>query len=248
MGIGAYITSQATGRQPASRGILDGVVHKDVAIGVGILGLSLAVWQLWNQEESLLVWIAVGCFGLEAWVGWMGGALLHASLAPLVFAIFVAMAVVTSSGWNQPPILVEDQAAPALRFLAIASPALIFLQILLGAAYRHRLIGLLPHMAGAMIVSFPILALAMLILQRHPEHRNLCAAATWLISIFLAQVMLGITAFVMPLLKANPIAVIAVTASHVVVGSLTLAVNVVLAMQVQRSVFRAPGGQMAKTH
>jgi membrane protein implicated in regulation of membrane protease activity len=81
----------------------------------------------------------------------------------------------------------------------------------------------------------------MLVVQRYPEHRTLRAAATWLISILLAQVMLGATAFVMPLLDvANPAAVIAATASHVVVGSLTLAASVVLAMQVQRNVRRAP--------
>lgn len=238
--IGAYITSQATGRQPASRGILDAVVHKDVAIAVGILALGLTLWQPLEQKGSLLVWTAVGFFALEGWVGWLGGALLHASLAPLAFAIFVAIAVVTSSGWNEAPELVEDRAAPTLRLLAIATPPLILLQIMLGAAYRHKLTGLLPHMGGAMIVSLAILVLAMLILQRHPEHRKLCAAATWLISILLAQVMLGVTAFIMPLLKLSPTAVIAATASHVVVGSLTLAANLVLAMQVQRNVRRAP--------
>ena len=248
IGIGAYITSQATGRQPASRGILDAVVHKDVAVAVGVLALGLAAWQLHKQEESLLLWTAVGFLALEGWVGWLGGALLHASLAPLVFAIFVVIAVVTSSAWNEAPKLVEDPAAPTLRFFAFATPPLILLQIMLGAAYRHKLIGVLPHIGGAMIVALPILALAMLILQRHPEHRNLCSAATWLISIFLAQVMLGVTAFIMPLLNVSPTAVIAVTTSHVVVGSLTLAANLMLAMQVQRSVYAAQAGPTEKTH
>src|SRR5271165_2087079 len=86
--IGAYITSQAIGRQPASRGILDAVVHKNVAVAVGIFALGLAVWQLLEQEGSPLVWTALGFFALEGWIGWHGGALLHASLAPVAFAIF----------------------------------------------------------------------------------------------------------------------------------------------------------------
>ena len=114
--IGAYITSQASGRQPASRGILDAVVHKDVAVVVGILALGLAVWQSLEQEGALLGWTAVGFFALEGWVGWSGAPLVHASLAPLVFAIFVAIAVVTSSGWKEAPDLV---AAPILRLFAI---------------------------------------------------------------------------------------------------------------------------------
>lgn len=247
--IGAYITSQATGRQPESRGILDGVIHKDVAIAVGILVLGLAVWQSLDQEVSPLVWTALGLFALEGWVGWLGGALLHASLAPLAFAIFVAIALVTSSGWNEGPELVEDPSAPALRLFAFATPPLILLQIMLGAAYRHKLTGLLPHLGGAMIVSLAVLILSMLILQRHPEHRKLCAAATWLISILLAQVMLGLTAFIMPLLTSSPAANIAATALHVVVGSLTLAANLVLAMQILRNVRPAPAVPSGKlTH
>jgi heme A synthase len=238
--IGAYVTSQATGRQPQSRGILDAVVHRNVAVAVGILVLGLTLWQPFEQKGSLLVWTAVGVLALEGWVGSLGGALLHASLAPVAFAIFVAIAVVTSAGWNEVPEVVEDRAAPSLRRFAIATPPLILLQIMLGAAYRHKLTGLLPHLGGAMIVSLAILVLAMLILQRHPDHRKLCAAATWLISILLGQVMLGVTALVMPLLNLSPIAVIAATASHVVAGSLTLAADLVLVMQVQRSVRPAP--------
>ncbi len=238
--IGAYITSQATGRQPESHGILDAVVHRNVAVAVGILVLGLTLWQPFEHEGSLLVWTAVCFLALEGWVGWLGGALLHASLAPVAFAIFVAIAVVTSSGWNEEPEPVEDRAAAKLRLFAIATVPLILLQIMLGAAFRHKLTGLLPHLGGAMIVSLAILILAMLILQRHPEHRKLCAAATWLISILVAQVLLGFTALVMPLLNVTPIAVIATTASHVVVGSLTLAASMVLAMEVQRCVRSAP--------
>lgn len=243
--IGAYITSQATGRQPASRGILDGVVHKEVAFAVGILVLGFAYWQSQYEEVPLLVWTALGFFALEGWLGWLGGALLHASLAPVAFAIFVAVAVVTSSGWNEAPKLVEDPAAPALRRFAMATPPLILLQIMLGAAYRHDVIGILPHLGGALIVTVAILVLAMLIRQRHPEHKKLCAAATWLMCILGAQVMLGFTALVLPELKANSIAVIAVTALHVVVGSLTLGANLVLVMLVHRSVYLAPAGPMA---
>ncbi len=237
--IGAYITSQATGRQPASRGVLDGVVHKDVAIAVGILALGLVLWQLLEAGERLLGWIALGFFAFEGWVGWLGAPLLHASLAPLAFAIFVAIAVVTSSEWNEAPELVEDHAAPTLRLFAIAMPPLMLLQIMLGAAYRHKQTGLMPHLGGAMIVVLATLVFGMLVVRRHPEHRKLRAAATWLISIFLVQVMLGFAAFIMPLLKlASPAPVIAVTASHVVVGSLTLAASVVLAMQVERNLRR----------
>lgn len=242
--IGALITSQASGRQPESRGILDAVVHRDVAIALGILVVALALWQPIEQKGSLLVWTAVGFLALEGLVGWLGGALLHATLAPVAFAILVAIAVVTSAGWNEKPELVEDQSAAALRIFALVTPPLILLQIMLGAAYRHKAINVLPHLGGAMIVSLAIVVLAVLILQRHPGHRRLCAAATWLISILAVQVVLGFTALVIPVLKLSATAVIAATALHVVVGSLTLAANLVLVMQVLRSVRWAPAKAM----
>lgn len=242
--IGAYITSQATGRQPASRGMLDGVVHKDVAIVVGILVLGFAFWQFQEQQGSLLLWAAVVFFALTALVGWLGAPFLHASAAPGAFTILVVLAVVTSSGWNQKPEIVEDRAAPTLHAFAIATPALILGQIMLGAAYRHKLIGVLPHVAGAMILAAAIMALAILVLQRHAEHRRLHTAATGLICVFLAQVLLGFTALTVPMLKLNPVAVIAVTTAHVVAGSVTLAANVALSMHVLRSVSRAPAGTL----
>lgn len=241
--IGAYITSQATGRQPASRGILDGVLHKDVAIAVGISVLAFAYWQFHQQQGSLLLWAALGLFALEASSGWLGGPLvLHACLAPVAFSTLVALAAVSSSGWNQKLEPVEDRAAPTLRILAFGTPLLLLLQIMLGAAYRHKLIGVLPHLCGAMILAIPILAFAMLILQRHPEHQKLHAAATWLICIFMAQVLLGFTALTVPVLKLSAIAVIVATTAHVVLGSVTLAANLLLTMQVVRSVYRAPDG------
>jgi heme A synthase len=245
--IGAYITSQASGRQPVSRGVFDGVVHREVAVGVGVLALGFAIWQLLEQERCLLGWTALSLFALEGWVGWLGAPFVHASLAPLVFAIFVVIAVVTSSGWNEAPDLVKDQAAPTLRIFAIATPALILLQIMLGAAYRHKLIGLLPHLGGAMIVSLATLGLGMMVVQRHPQHRKLRSATTWLISIFVTQVVLGFAAVIMPLLKlASPAAETAATASHVVVGSLTLAASLALAMQIQRNVRCAAAEAMEK--
>ena len=238
--IGAYITSQASGRQPASRGLLDGVIHRDAAFAVGAFALGLAYWQSLKQEVSLLVWTALGFLALEGWIGWSGAALMHATLAPVAFGIFVAIAVVTSSGWSKAPELVEDRAAVGLRLFAFATPPAVLLQIMLGAAYRHKLIGLLPHLGGAMIVSLAILILAMLIRQRHPEHKKLDAATTWAIAVLALQVMLGFTALVMPLLKLNAVAVIMATASHVVGGSLTLAASLVLAMEVHRTVCLAP--------
>jgi hypothetical protein len=238
--IGAYLTSQASGAQTASRGMINAVVHRDAAVVVVILAIGLAVWQAQADEGHLLGWAAAGLLLADGWAGWLGRPLLHASLAPLAFSVLVTIAILTSSLWAEVPELVDGGAAPLLRPLAIATPPLVLLQTVLGAAYRHKLIGVIPHLGGAMIVSFAALIAAMLVIQRYPGHRALGFAANWLISIVLAQVVLGVTAFAMQLLEVkNTIAVIVATASHVVVGSLTLSASLVLAMQVQRNVRHA---------
>lgn len=238
--IGAYITSRATAPQLDSHGILNANVHRIVAIVVFILALGVAYWQGPSLGGFVVAWTALGVFLLEACVGLLGGEVLHASLAPLAFASLVAVVVVTSRGWNAAPEMVDDDGVPLLRPLAIATPALVLLQTILGATYRHKLTGLMPHLAGAMVVSLATLVGSMLVLRQYPKHRALRSGAIGLMSVVLAQVLLGVTALTLQLLDLrNSMALVISTASHVVVGSLTLAASLVLAMQVQRHVRRA---------
>ncbi len=248
--IGAYITSQAGAVQPAAGGGLHARFHVVVAVVVGILTLGLAVGQSLSKEGPILGWTAVGFYVADGALGWLGWPVLHASLAPVVLAIPVAIAVITSAGWGQEPDPADAGRAPLLRPLAIAAPPVVALQIVLGAAYRHKVTSVMPHMAGAMIAGLATLVAAMLVMQQYPQHRAMRSAAIWLMSIVLTQVTLGVTAFTMQLLEIQNIAVLNITtASHVVVGSLTLAASVVFAMQVIRHLRRtqAPGSTAGPT-
>jgi len=234
--IGAYVGSRATAAQLDTRRFLDANVHSGAAVIVGFLALALAVRQE-GMAAALLSWTSLALFAIEGSVGWLGGRLLHATLAPLVFASVVAVMLVTSAGWNEPPELVDERLFPFLRPLAMAGPPLVLLQTLLGASYRHKVTGVIPHLGGAMIVSLTALIGASLVLHRCPTQRALRAAASWLMAIVLAQVTLGVAAFTMQLLGlASTAALVIATASHVVVGSLTLSASVVFAMQVHRQV------------
>ena len=99
--IGAYITSRATAPQLDSHGILDANVHRIAAIVVGILALGVVYWQSESMEGFVLAWTTLGVFLVEAWIGWLGGAVLHASVAPLTFASLAAVVVVTSRDWKK---------------------------------------------------------------------------------------------------------------------------------------------------
>lgn len=235
IGMGAYVTSLALAPQLDTRSGLDANVHRLAAIGVGSLALVLAVWLWRPRDGSYLGWIVLGFFILEGWAGWLGERLLHATLAPIVFAAFVV--VLTTSNWNDPPEVVKDETPSKLRRLAFCAPPLVLLQTFLGATYRHQVTGFIPHLAGAMFVLATTLFSAAMVIERYPKHRALRSAAVWLISIVLAQVILGATAFALRLLQlGSPVALIVSATAHVILGSATLAASSVLALQVHRHV------------
>lgn len=206
--------------------------HIILAVLVGVLTLGLVLRRCaWG-------WIALGVFVVDGGLGWTPAlSIVHATLAPVFFSVLIAIVVFTSPGWQQGPEIVEDPGASSLRFLALATPPLVLMQIVLGALYRHQTTGVLPHMGGAMVVSLLTMIVSMIVIQRFPGHRSLNSSAVALLTIVLVQVSLGITAFILRLLEneSTPWFVVS-AASHVTVGALTLAASVVLAMQIRRNV------------
>ena len=156
--------------------------------------------------------------------------MVHAFVAPVVFAACSALVVFTSALWKPPSA--ED--SYGLRYYVLACPVLVLVQIGLGAAYRHKLTGVLPHIAGAMLIAGFLLIVCALVMQSS-ELRSARRAAAALLSVVLVQVSLGIAAFTMRLLnfETHP-AFIVVSVAHVFTGSLTLAAGVVLAIQFPR--------------
>jgi hypothetical protein len=152
---------------------------------------------------------------------------LHAFIAPVVFAVSVALILVTSASWKPSSGAGLSGRSPVI----LLAPVLVSLQIGLGAAYRHKVMGVLPHMAGAMLIAGFLLIVCIRTMQR-AEQRAARTAAAVLLSIVLLQVSLGIATFLMQLLDAeNQPAFTIVSVIHICVGSLTLAAAVALALQ-----------------
>jgi len=243
-------------------GVLFETGHRMIATIVGILTILLAIWiarvekpphgRAWMRR---LGWAAVSLVVAQ---GLLGGATVlllqpapisigHACLAQLFFSVTVAIAVFTSRKWQEGPEPVEDYGWPSLRSLAILTPLLILLQIALGAGFRHRAFGLLPHVIGAMIVPLVILLAGVFVLQQFPRHRALRPAAIALLTITGVQVVLGIAAYFARMnAAAYPLAMVLTTVAHVATGGLTLAASVVLAIQIRRNV-RVTTPEIAQT-
>jgi len=158
-------------------------------------------------------------------------------MAPLFFAATVAIVVVTSPGWSLGPEHVGDYGWPSMRSLAILTPIVVVLQILLGAAFRQKALTLLPHVLGAMFVALVILLESIFVLQQFPAHRALRPAAKALLGVAFGQVFLGLTALIMKSMADDTdMAVIITVASHVTGGALTLATTIVLSILIRRNV------------
>jgi len=240
-------------------GVLFETGHRDIAGVVGILTVILAIWisrvekRPWMRR---LGWVAVSLVAAQALLGGATVLMLqpppvsiaHACLAQLFFSVTVAIAVFTSRKWQEGPEPVEDYGWPSLRSLAIVTPILILLQIALGAGFRHRAFGLLPHVVGAMIVPLVILLLGVFALHQFPKHRSLRPAAVALLSITGVQVFLGVIAYIARINAAEyPLAMVLTTVTHVATGGLTLAASVVLAIQIRRNV-RVRASEATETH
>jgi hypothetical protein len=162
------------------------------------------------------------------WAGWIGVAvaalefvpaspIFHACLAPALLAIVILIRV------ESPP---AAEPPGGLGWLAMLTPPLVLMQIAFGAAYRHKVWGVMPHLAGAMTVAFLVLILCMMLMQQRPYLRKPAVIA---MSIVLVQVSLGITSYILRLLDLDTGLLFTVfSTAHVTVGAATLAATVSL--------------------
>jgi len=220
--------------------------HRLGAIFVAVLIAGLAVWLARAGKDHRLRqlgWIVLSIFVVEGLLGMALGSpsplsdILHALIGPISFASAASINVFTSERWKRGPNFVEDSWRPPLRKLAFFLPAIVTLQIVLGAAFRYRAASVIWHILNAMIVLLSILIVCVFLVRQFPEHPSLRPAAIALGGITAVQVFLGFTTFVMLLLfpESSP-AVIIVSVVHVATGALTLAATVSLAAEIRRNV------------
>ncbi len=109
---------------------------------------------------------------------------------------FAVLWAVRSSGIAAQLSTFVDHGSPSLKSLGVIAPWLVILQIAMGASLRFKMMGAMSHVLGAMLVGAFLLYYATGVMtpapQRHPA-RTAAAAVLWVV---LAQVLLGIAAYV----------------------------------------------------
>jgi hypothetical protein len=119
-------------------------------------------------------------------------------------------------------------------------------QLILGAAFRHKAFGIIPHLAGAVVVTGLIFWQAGALKRRFAAVPELRLAARGLHILIGLQLLLGAAAYWSRVYAASfpqPIPVmVALTVAHVVTGALVLAGTVLVTLVCYRLVRPAGAG------
>jgi len=215
---------------PLEGGIRFEFAHRVLAAAVAVLTLILALWS-----RSRLAWIAVAAMLAQ---GLLGGAVVtlvapkwmpvaHACLARLCFGIMVA--IVVGQYWTRRK-RVETRLDPA----GTSACATLFVQTILGAAARHNLTGVVPHIAGAAVATLIVMWAGVQVLMHHMENPPFRRSAMLLLSLTFSQVFLGMGAYISRIMAADdpqPMPMmISFTVAHVAVGSLAFGAAIAMAI------------------
>ncbi|MBI4165307.1 MAG: heme A synthase [Acidobacteria bacterium] len=234
--------------------------HRMFAATVGLLTVIMAVWVWLKESRRWVKWLAGAAVLAVIAQGILGGITVlfylplfvstgHAVLAQMFFCIVVTLAVTTQKDWRWDETKVEElPVIPSLRQLAVLLTGMIFLQLILGALYRHHGIGILPHLIGAIVVAVLALWIVVRIYSRFLKEDRITRPARGLLALVTAQIFLGVVAYVLQLqFRGAPQPMpplVRVGTAHVAVGALVLAQSLVLTLQVFRRV-AAPNGSSA---
>ncbi|MEP6960633.1 MAG: hypothetical protein ABI995_01040 [Acidobacteriota bacterium] len=228
--------------------VMNVMLHRTAGEYGGAVAIALFAWlgiAIQHPKGKALAWILClgvavqGLLGALPAAGYAGGTLglLHAFLAQVLLAGSAALVVRASASWSGDPQIIQDYGWPSLRSLSFILPLFVAMQVGLGAAFRQRILGLMPHIIGAMLVSLFILMVGAFVLQQCKDHPTLQPAGKTLMVATFVQVFLGISAFtVRSLPTQETTAILIIATAHVATGAFLLSASVVLGMQIRRNV------------
>ncbi len=240
--------------------------HRLIASGVGFLIVVLALWLRLAEPRRLVRRLGYVALAGVITQGILGGitvlwflpdpiSIAHASLAQLVFCLTISIALMTSPGWkrayaNHGPVP-DDR---TLQAVALATTALVYLQIVVGATMRHTDAGLaipdfplafgqlLPptwdakiavhfaHRVGALVVTLFVIATTGHVFYHHRSRPEWWRPSALLLVLLVAQITLG----ALTVLSQRQFII---NSLHVVTGASVLAASLVLTLRTRRAKF-----------
>jgi cytochrome c oxidase assembly protein subunit 15 len=228
--------------------------HRVIAGVLGVFTLILAIWIWVKEERRWLRWFAVIAVGGIVAQAILGGQVviqllhywlpvIHACFAQIMFGALLSIAVFTSQWWIADRPQLDNRGSPSIHSLALLNAGVIFLQVFLGAGFRHKEIPIWPHAAGSLAVLATLVWTAVVLRKRFESSRELTKMRILLHAVFGLQFLLGIGAYWSRLATAEspqPMRVmIVLTVAHTVVGAVLFAVAILTILFCYRLVPRA---------
>jgi cytochrome c oxidase assembly protein subunit 15 len=227
--------------------------HRMIAQGAGLLTVILAVWTWRVEKRRWMRYLGFGALGTVIAQGVLGGLTVlfflppaissaHAALAQTFFCLAVAMAMFTGQKWiEEQPRIEFDPRRPSLFTLTLLSIFVLYVQLILGAMFRHHGMSWWPHVVHAAVVSFVLAWTAVRALSIYSQIEAIRRPAIVILGLLITQLCLGFTAFLTRVAWGRDavqpeLPMVISTVAHVAVGALLLATTVILAIQVWRHV------------
>jgi len=244
--------------------------HRLLGSLIGMVTILLVVVAWLSEPRRWVRWTTLAALALVIVQGVLGGmrvvlgerllAQVHGCVAPLFFALAVAIATVTSGWWTAASERV-DRHAGRLQRLAIATMAIAYLQLVLGTFVRHvstqtsvgefRIFAIF-HLLGALVLTGHVALVALRVLRQFSGERLLVRPALALVGLIAVQLCLGAGAWLTHYgppawltggwlannewlqgftVEAGSLWQAHITTAHVAVGSLILGTAVALALR-----------------
>lgn len=227
--------------------------HRMIAEFIGLLTIVIAIWTWRSDRRRWMKYLGIGALGTVIAQGVLGGITVlfylppaistaHAAVAQTFFCIAVCIALFTGRQWvEEVPRIELDNRRPSLQTLTLLSIFVLYVQLILGAMFRHHGLSWWPHVAHAVIVAFVLSWTTIRALSQYAEIDAVRRPAITLLSLLIAQLCLGFVAFLTRVAWGKDavqpeLPMVISTVAHVAVGALILATAVVLAIQVWRHV------------
>ena len=224
--------------------------HRMIAEGVGLLTILFCIAAFRVERRKWVRNLSLAAIGTVVAQGVLGGLTVlmflpwyissaHAALGQTFFSIAVLLAVYTGRAWiESTPERLADDGAPTTRTLAVLTICAIYLQLFVGAAFRHSGMSILPHLVNAVLTSGIIAWTAVRVLSRYGQIATLRRPAATMIALLLIQLGFGFAAYLTRVVwgknAVQPLpSMVSTTVAHVAIGALLLATSFVLEEQVR---------------
>ena len=243
--------------------------HRMIAEFVGLMTIIVAIWTWAVDKRRWMRALTIGAVLGVIFQGVLGGLTVlkllppaistaHAAVGQTMFCVLAAIAVFTSQGWMAEPTetLSQEDSRPLIRHTWMLI-GFLYLQLVLGAAFRHvwtklgpmgantwptrKIIHmfLYPHILNALIVGGLIVYVGLRVLTRHRNIPQLRVPGHALTILLVLQLILGFAAYVTRVVygvdEVQPtFALIATTVAHIGIGALIMASAVILLIQAYR--------------